>query len=250
MHRSVSCRWRRGRAGSPPGVAAEGVSDALRAGGATGACWGGPKSSAATTLAALLHPSPWESDGPSPDQAGWPLADWKRPRTGWTAPPMWPRSHRTPVSCQSESNLPRAPHRSRGSVRRVKPSCSQLALFATGSSSRSPTGTGKPWSWRPTTALPCRGRERLPSRPKYGVAGLNHMPSPFRRQRRLWRVPGPGWRITWPRWTARTVPWVSGDHQDPAAVPRLAGRITRRPAASTLHLSPELALGNPSRRPG
>ena len=59
-------------------------------------------------------------------------------------------------------------------VRRVKPTpSSQLALFATYSYHGSPTGTGKPWSWRPTTAAMPRSSA---IRVKYGV-GLNHMPS-------------------------------------------------------------------------
>jgi len=61
-------------------------------------------------------------------------------------------------------------------VRRVRTHPgSQLALFASTTTSSSPTATARPWSSRPTIAA--TPRSRMPSRDlKYGV-GLNHLPS-------------------------------------------------------------------------
>ena len=72
-----------------------------------------------------------------------------------------------------------APNRCGSSSRRVKPTAGvrQLALFATYSWSRlhSPTGTARPWNWRPTTACHAEIENAIRDL-KYGV-GLNHMPS-------------------------------------------------------------------------
>ena len=84
-----------------------------------------------------------------------PMQTGRRSPTGWTAPPMWRRWAPTPPS-----GLSPAPHRcgsSSGgcSPRPVPnwPSSPPTAITAS-----SPTGTERPWNWRPTTAATPRSR--------------------------------------------------------------------------------------------
>ena len=83
-----------------------------------------------------------------------PEGDWTPIPTGWTAPPMWPR----PVTPPSRVSRRRtgAAHRPAGEARARFPSWPSSPPTAITASS--PTGTERPWNWRPTTAATPRSR--------------------------------------------------------------------------------------------
>ena len=166
------------------------------------------------------------------------------PEDAWTPIPYWMDgaadvAETTCTPFQSEPDA--APVRL--IVRRVKPTGSQLALFATYSyPASSPTGTGRCSNCRPSP--PRRDRECYP-RPKHGV-GLNHLPSGRFAANAAWlavQVMAHN-DAGQPHRSGR----AGGDHQDPPAAVLLPGR-TDHPLGAPPHTASAtaLALGSPVR---
>ena len=149
----------------------------------------------------------------------------------WPRPPIPPsRVNPAPRRCGSSSG---------GSSPRPVPSWPSWPPTAITASS--PTGTGKPWNWRPIIAATPRSRTPL----KHGV-GLNHLPSGRFAANGAWLAVQVMAHNLAPLDSAHRSGRTDRDHQDPQAAGLRSGG-TDHPLGAPPYpaSSPALALGNP-----